>query len=232
LRFGHISSGIKVLNRQPKYFKIQSYRNILVCFVAKSGGDFISVKAKTKSSTYKGQSYPNKQQMAVLLKEYSINADFWKHHDTMRQKKMENFLTANSILAAAVALLTSGVFSSIQDISIILVIGISIIAFFISVTWNSVMRRNSDYMRFQRLQLCSIEQALPNGFETFTKMYKAFDNGTPIPFPCVPQPEPPEPFQTKTESANKLEAALPKIIAASWIILAVSCVAFLIYSYH
>ena len=31
-------------------------------------------------------------------------------------------------------------------------------------------------MRFQRLQLCSIERSLPEVFTTFTKMYKAFDN--------------------------------------------------------
>ena len=209
---------------------MQSYRNILVCFVAKSGGDVISVNAEaTKNSTCGGQNHPNKQQqMAVLLKAYSINADFWKHHDTMRQKKMANFLTANSILAAAIALLTSGVFSSIQDLSIILAIGISIIGFFISVTWNSVMSRNSAYMRFQRLQLCSIEQDFPEDLQTFTKMRKAFGKGTPIPFSRAPESEP---FHTETESANKLEAALPKIIAASWVILAVGYVAFLIYSH-
>lgn len=164
--------------------------------------------------------------MALLLKEYTINAEFWKHHDMMRQKKMENFLTVNSILAAAIALLTSGIFSNIQTISIILIIGISIIGFFISVTWNSVMRRNSEYMSFQRLQLCSIEQALPNGLKTFTKMYKAFDNDEEIQFLCFPKPEP---FRSKTKSANKLEGALPMIIAASWVIVAISCVAFLIY---
>lgn len=164
--------------------------------------------------------------MVLLLKEYDINAEFWKHHDMMRQKKMENFLTVNSILAAAIALLTSGVFSNIQGITIILIIGISIIGFFISVTWNSVMRRNSEYMRFQRLQLCSIEQALSNGLKTFTEMYKAFDNDEAIQFPCSQKTEP---FKSNTKSANKLEGALPMIIAVSWVIVAISCVAFLIY---
>jgi len=142
----------------------------------------------------------------------------------MRQKKMENFLTANSILAATIALLTSSFFSNMRVISIVLVIGISIIGFVISVTWNSVMRRNSEYMRFQRLQLCSIERSLPEVFTTFTKMYKAFDNHEDVHFPCVQ-----EPFKTKMKSANELEGALPTIIAISWVVVAVGCVAFLIY---
>jgi hypothetical protein len=144
----------------------------------------------------------------------------------MRQKKMENFLTANSILAAAIALLSSSIFSNIHVISIILIIGISIIGFFMSVTWNSVMRRNSEYMRFQRLQLCSIEKELPEGFMTFTKMYNAFDNNEKVRFSCIP-----EPFKAKMESANKLEGALPLIIAVSWFVVAVSCVAFLIHMF-
>ena len=163
-----------------------------------------------------------------LLKEYSINAEFWKHHDTMRQKKMENFLTVNSILAAAIALLTSSIFSNIQDISIILIIGISIIGFFISLTWNSVMRRNSEYMHFQRLQLCSIEQALSEDFTTFTKMYNAFDKDKEVHFPRLPKPLP-KSFKPKMKSANKLEGVLPMTMAVSWVVVAVSCVAFLIY---
>jgi len=137
---------------------------------------------------------------------------------------MENFLTANSILAAAIAVLSSSIFSNTQTISIILIIGISIIGFVISVTWNSVMRRNSEYMHFQRLQLCSIERALPEGFTTFTKMYNAFDNYEEVHFPCSPKP-----FKTKMKSANALEGALPMIIAVTWVVVAVSCVAFLIY---
>jgi hypothetical protein len=142
----------------------------------------------------------------------------------MRQKKMENFLTTNSILAAAIALLTSSFFSNMRVISIILVIGISIIGFVISLTWNSVMRRNSEYMRFQRLQLCSVERSLPEVFRTFTKMYKAFDNHEEVRFLCSPKP-----FKTKMKSANQLEGVLPTIIAISWVVVAVSCVVFLIY---
>ena len=157
------------------------------------------------------------------MEEYKINVDFWKHHDTMRQMKMNNFLTVNSILAAAIALLTSSIFSNMEAISIILIIGISIIGFLVSVTWNSVMRRNSDYMRFQRLQLCSIEKAL--GFTTFTKMCKAFDKYEKVNFSCDPVP-----FKTETKSANKLESALPKIIAISWVVVAVGCIAFFIFN--
>ncbi|PVX23240.1 MAG: hypothetical protein CW691_11195 [Candidatus Bathyarchaeum sp.] len=161
-----------------------------------------------------------------MLKEYIINAEFWKHHDAMRQKKMENFLTVNSIFAAAIALLTSSIFSNMQTVSIILIIGISIIGFFVSVTWNSVMRRNSEYMRFQRLQLCSIEKVLPDGFMTFTKMYKAFDKPEAVDFSCTKKP-----FITKTESANKLEGALPIIIAVSWFVIATGCAAFLFHMF-
>jgi uncharacterized membrane protein len=176
----------------------------------KSGGGFISNNAGTSQ----------------LLEEYRINADFWKHHDTMRQKKMENFLTANSILAAAIALLTSSIFSDIQVISIILIVGISIIGFIISLTWNSVIRRNSEYMHFQRLQLCSIEQELPKCSMTFTKMYRTFDENMKVDFPHLLKPLP-NSFKTKMKSANKLDRNLPMIIAGSWIIVVFSCVIFL-----
>jgi uncharacterized membrane protein len=175
--------------------------------IKSKGGRLISIQARKSQ----------------LLKEYIINAEFWKHHDTMRQNKMANFLTANSIIAAAIALLTSNIFSNIETISIILIIGISIIGFFISITWNSVMSRNSEYMNFQRLQLCSIEQELPKGSMTFTNMYKAFDKGESVQFSCLQ-----EVFKSKTKSANKLEGALPMIIAISWMVVTISCVAFLI----
>jgi len=141
----------------------------------------------------------------------------------MRQKKMENFLTVNSILAAVIAILSSSIFSNTQAMSIILIIGIAIIGLIISVTWYYIMLRNSKYMDFQRLQLCSIEQSL--GFTTFSKMYKAFDEYEEVTFPCDSKS-----FETKTESANKLESALPKIIAISWVVVAVSCIAFLLYT--
>lgn len=88
------------------------------------------------------------------------------------------------------------------------------------------MHRNSEYMHFQRLQLCSIERDLPEGFMTFTKMYNAFDKNEEVHFSCIP-----ETFKTKMKSANKLEGALPLIIAVSWFVVAVSCVAFLIYMF-
>jgi hypothetical protein len=88
------------------------------------------------------------------------------------------------------------------------------------------MRRNSAYMRFQRLQLCSIERVLPECFMTFTKMYKAFDNNEEVHFSWIQ-----ETFKTKIESANKLEGVLPLIIAVSWFVVAVSCVAFLIHMF-
>ena len=88
------------------------------------------------------------------------------------------------------------------------------------------MRRNSEYMHFQRLQLCSIEQGLPTGFMTFTEMYKAFDDYEEVHFSCRKKP-----FQAETKSANKLEGALPMIIAVSWVVVAVSCVAFLIHMF-
>ena len=80
----------------------------------------------------------------------------------MRQKKMENFLQANSVLAVALGLAINSFFSETQNISIYLIIGISIIGLIISVTWTFVMRRNSDYMKFQRKQLRDIEDASLN----------------------------------------------------------------------
>lgn len=129
----------------------------------------------------------------------------------MRQKKMENFLQANSILAVAIGLAINSFFSKTQNISIYLTIGISIIGLIISVTWTFVMRRNSDYMKFQRKQLRDIEYAIPEGFKTFTKMHEAFDDKK----------------KTKSISANKIENSLPVIIAISWIAVITICVLFL-----
>jgi len=129
----------------------------------------------------------------------------------MRQKKMENFLQANSILAVAIGLAINSFFSKTQNISIYLTIGISIIGLIISVTWTFVMRRNSDYMKFQRKQLRDIEDAIPEGFRTFTKLQEAFDDKK----------------KTKSISANKIENFLPVIIAVSWIAVINICVLFL-----
>ena len=144
----------------------------------------------------------------------------------MRQNKMANFLTTNSILVATAALLANNIFSNTQIITIILIIGISIIGFFIAITWSSVMHRNSEYMHFQRLQLQCIEQNLSNCSRTFTQMHDAFDNEKEVHFSYLQKS-----FKSKTKSANKLEGVLPMIIAISWVVVAVSCVVFLIQKF-
>lgn len=170
-----------------------------------------------------GKSITSQSKNSQLFEEYIINAEFWKHHDTMRQNKMANFLTINSILAATVALLTSYIFSNSQIISISLIIGISIVGFFMGLTWNSVMQRNYEYMHFQRLQLQCIERKIPNCSMTFTKMYNVFDNDKVVHFSELQQT-----FKSETKSANKLEGVLPKIIVISWLVVAISCATMLI----
>jgi len=139
---------------------------------------------------------------------------------------MGNFLTVNSVLAATIAILSSGFFSNTRIVSIILVIGISIIGSIISVTWYYIMLRNSKYMEFQRKQLYSIEKALSDDITTFSNMYKAFDEGNEIKFKHLQKMEP---FKAEIKSANKMESYLPLIIAISWVIVTIGCVAFLAY---
>jgi hypothetical protein len=170
------------------------------------------------------QNYSNEQKEKQSSKDYSINAEFWKHHDTMRQKKMENYLTINSIFAAAIAVLISRIIPTTQTISIIITISISIIGIAISITWHSVMCRNSEYMRFQRLQLCSIERDLPGSCETFTKMYNAFDKGEEVSFPEIQ-----EKFKSKTKSANELDGLLMKMMASFWAVVAIISFIFLVF---
>ncbi len=145
----------------------------------------------------------------VLLREYTINLELWKHYDIARQKKTENFLTINTILAGAIAVLIGGNFYSHT-----LIIPISIIGFALSVMWYLIMRRNSDYMRFQRLQLLSIEARLPKDVTTFTNMYDAFDKNKTVSFIGIK-----DKFKTNTISANKIDGMFPTIIAATWLLI-------------
>jgi hypothetical protein len=133
----------------------------------------------------------------------------------MRQEKMKNFLEANTILAAAIGLSISNFFSNAGNMSLYLILAFSTVGLVISVTWTLIMVRNSDYMRFQRLNLCSIEKNLPEGFNTFSNMNLGFDKQAKVNFYCGQELIEFKPSRMSI-SANKIENFLPAIIAVIW----------------
>ena len=150
----------------------------------------------------------------LLLEEYKANVELWKHDDSLRQHRIGNFLTANTILLAALgALITTRSFSSGLGLVFIL---LSVFGLSISVVWYFVNIRNTEYVRFRRFQLRSIESKL-QGLSTFTRMHRAFDKLEHVSFGDIDQVFSISPHARRSSTA--LENGLPLIIQVFWFLI-------------
>ena len=106
----------------------------------------------------------------LLKLEYEINVDLWKHDDWVRERRIANYLTVNTILLIALsAVISLGLtYNYISLISILF----SSFGILFCVIWKRLLMRNSQYILFRRLQLLSIESRMP-GITTFTNTYDA-----------------------------------------------------------
>src|SRR3990172_6983783 len=96
---------------------------------------------------------PTELEQSRFLAEYLANVELWKHDDTLRQQRTGNFLSVNTALVAALAVVAS-LKPPVQYIGSI---GLLFAAFgiLLCVIWHVVQVRNAEYIRFRRFQLRS-----------------------------------------------------------------------------
>jgi len=91
-----------------------------------------------------------------LIQEYQANVELWKHDDNLRQQRNSTFLSMNTIMLVAL-----GTFLNIApNITNAAISGflISLFGLPICFMWNTVQERNSEYIRFRRFMLRSLEK--------------------------------------------------------------------------
>ena len=94
----------------------------------------------------------------LLLEEYRITVDLSKHDDTLRQQRIANFLTVNTVLVAVV-----GVGLSTEPPDAVAIVLLAVIAAFgvaVASVWATVQFRNTEYIRLRRHQLRQLEVSL------------------------------------------------------------------------
>lgn len=149
-----------------------------------------------------------------LLEEYRANVELWKHDDEVRQKRVGNFLTVNSILLVALVAL-----ANIKVSFLVLSLGgllFSIFGFIICLIWHFVQVRNAEYVRFRRFQLRSIEARLP-GLSTFTNTYNALYKHEKISFAGIK-----DTFVVESRAKSRstvTEGRLPLLIGWFWCVI-------------
>lgn len=151
-----------------------------------------------------------------LLAEYQANVNLWQHDDTLRQQRAGNFLSVNTVLVAALGVVTS-LNPPVQYIG---GVGLLFAAFglLLCIMWHRVQVRNAEYIRFRRFQLRSIESKLP-GLSTFQNTFTAFYQAQPLSF------EPPIGEFALSPAARKRstlsEGLLPALVGGFWLVAAV-----------
>jgi hypothetical protein len=155
---------------------------------------------------------------ARLLEEYRVNVELWKHDDMLRQERNSTFLTATTLLLAVVGIVASG-----QPRADLLAGAALVAACFGLVVcgiWNRAQRRNAEYVRFRRFQLCEIEDQLAD-LSTFANTVSALNDHEEIrgragSFSISPKGK---------KSSTLVEGHLPNAIALLWLGVAVGSVA-------
>jgi hypothetical protein len=149
-----------------------------------------------------------------LTIEYQVNVDLWKHDDDLRQQRNHTFLTMNTVLLVALgSLITLG--DRLSDKAVVAIL-ISIFGLPVCFIWNRVQARNSEYVRFRRFQLRSIESRL-SGFSTFGNQYLAMDQHKETNFYGIADKF--KISKAAAGSSTKLEGLLPSLIAGFWLLI-------------
>jgi hypothetical protein len=156
----------------------------------------------------------NNESIPYLITEYQVNVELWKHDDELRQQRNNTFLTMNTILLVALgSLITLGNTASNEALMAVL---ISIFGLPVCYIWNRVQVRNSEYIRFRRYQLRSIEARLP-GFSTFANQSEAMDRHEEIEFQGISATF--KITKPAARSSTRLEGLLPSVIAGFWLLI-------------
>jgi hypothetical protein len=167
----------------------------------------------------------DQKQIQLLMMEYQINTELWKHDDNLRQQRNGVFLNLNSLLLVALgALITFKPSFLVASINAVL---ISIFGFPICLIWYFVQLRNSEYIKFRRYQLRSIEAQL-GYLTTYSNQWSGLNKGLPVTFKGIQ-----EHFNISAlskQTSTKLEGNLPLIIAIFWLFVFVLGIIILLFS--
>ncbi len=149
----------------------------------------------------------------LLLEEYRLNVELMIHDDRLRQQRITNFLTANSLLALALGAFLSNP-AGIKGFSIEMgMILLSLFGLGLSLLWYFIQARNSEYIRFRRFQLRSLEARL-GYLTTFRRTHMGLNLHQPIEFSELG-----ETFSLggpAKASSTYREGSLPFIIIGFW----------------
>ena len=153
----------------------------------------------------------------LLLEEYRTTVELSKHDDTLRQQRIGNFLTVNTVLLAVAGL---GLSTEPPDaIAAAMVATFSLFGAAVAVVWAAVQWRNSEYIRLRRLQLRYLEREI--GVLTgFTKGHAALSSHETVDFGAGVGS-----FQVRRwgrSSSTSAENALPALILVFWVLVCVA----------
>ena len=157
-----------------------------------------------------------------LIQEYHANVELWKHDDNLRQQRNSTFLSMNTIMLVAL-----GTFLNISpNITNAAISGLLISLFGLPICfmWNTVQERNSEYIRFRRFMLRSLETQLTS-VSTFTKQWKALNKHESVQFEGIT-----DVFVTKRTSkisSTFVEGKLPIVVIIFWSLVLVFSITFL-----
>ncbi len=153
------------------------------------------------------------RQEKLLLEEYRLNVELMIHDDKLRQQRISNFLTANSLLAVALGAFLGNPIG-LKGFSIEMgMILLSLFGLGLSLLWHFIQVRNSEYIRFRRFQLRSLEAKLGH-LTTFTRIHMGLSQHKLIAFEGIE-----EPFSIGRPgkiSSTYREGSLPFIMIGFW----------------
>ena len=157
------------------------------------------------------------QRRELLLEEYRITVDLSKHDDTLRQQRIANFLTVNTVLVAVV-----GVGLSTEPADAVAIVLLAVIAAFgvaVASVWAIVQLRNTEYIRLRRHQLRQLEAEL-GVVSTFTVAHKVLNEHERHDFGADVGPW--EVGRFGRGSSTTFENALPVIVLLFWLVAGVA----------
>lgn len=146
-----------------------------------------------------------------LIAEFEANVALWQHDDSLRQQRGSNFLTINTVLITALGL-ALGLHASTRYVAMLAIV-FAVFGAFTSRIWYSVQLRNSEYVRFRRFQLRSIEARL-HPMTTFSRTHHTLEEGRCV--ECAVTGEAFVPDADGPGSSTRLEGRLPVLVAWLW----------------
>ena len=105
--------------------------------------------------------------------EYNANLSIFFHADSIRQSRMNGFLSMNAFLLAGVGLASNG---NMGEASQILVLIVCLVGLIVSRAMKLSQSRNDEFLKFRRYQLRDLEAKM-KGVMTFSNSKQAFDEG-------------------------------------------------------